>query len=323
VVSCVVYAKFQNMTMKNILYILLFFFFGKAIAQTDNFTSEEIKINELIEGTLLLPDTERPPLVILIAGSGPTDRNGNQAMQKNNSLKFLAEGLYKENIATFRYDKRILKIMKMGKIDETKIDFDHFVEDARDILNFFKNDNRFGNIILLGHSQGSLVGILAAIDGADGLISLAGAGQAIDDVIVAQLEKQAPGLKDNARQSFDDLRVNGVAQNYSPGLASIFRPSIQPFIFSWMKYDPAKEVAKLDIPVLIINGDKDLQVHVSEAEILHAAKPDSKLKIIENMNHIFKEIKGNDLENQKSYNEYNRPVMPQLIEAIRDFISSI
>lgn len=309
--------------MKNLLLVFLLFFFGKAIAQNDAFTSEEIKVNDLIEGTLLIPDTERPSLVILIAGSGPTDRNGNQAMQKNNSLKFLAEGLYKENIATFRYDKRILKIMKMGQIDETKIDFDHFIEDATDVLNFFKSDNRFDQVIILGHSQGSLVGMVAAQNGADGFISLAGAGQAIDDVIVAQLEKQAPGLKENARQSFDDLRVNGVAQNYSPGLASIFRPSIQPFIFSWMKYDPSEELAKLDVPVLIVNGEKDLQVHVSEAEILHAAKPGSKLEIIGDMNHIFKEIKGNDLENQKSYNEYNRPVMPELIEVISSFMSSI
>lgn len=295
-----------------------------AQAQKSTYTSEDVKVTSLIEGTLLVPESDgKIPLAIIIAGSGPTDRDGNQMMMKNNSLRYLAEGLYDKKIATFRYDKRILKIMKMGKIDETKINFDHFIEDAVDILDHFKNDERFSKITLIGHSQGSLVGILAAQTGVDGFISLAGAGQSIDDVIVDQLDNQAPGLKENARKSFDDLRVNGVAQNYSPGLASIFRPSIQPFIFSWMQYDPAAEIAKLDASVLIINGDKDLQVQVSEAEKLHVASPGSQLEIIENMNHIFKEIKGNDMENSKSYNEYARPVMPEVVDIISNFISQI
>lgn len=307
-------------TMNKVLYITLMFCFGITFAQKESIISEEITVTNLIEGTLLIPEVENPPLVILIAGSGPTDRDGNQPMQKNNSLRFLAEGLHQKNIASFRYDKRILKIMKMGQIDESKIDFDHFIEDADAVITFFKNDERFSKVVILGHSQGSLVGMIAAQNSADAYISVAGAGQAIDDVIVDQLEKQAPGLKDNARQSFDDLRVNGVAQNYSPGLSSIFRPAIQPFIFSWMKYDPKEELSKLDVPVLIVNGDKDLQVQVSEAELLQNAKPEAKLMIIENMNHIFKEIEGNDLENQKSYNEYDRPVIPELIDQISAFV---
>ena len=241
-------------------------------------------------------------------------------MMKNNSLKLLAEGLYDNKIASFRYDKRLIKIMKMGQIQEEKIDFDHFVEDALAILDHFKGDDRFNKIYVLGHSQGSLVGMMAAKERADGFISIAGAGQPIDDVIVYQLEKQAPGLKENARQSFDDLRVNGVAQNYSPGLASIFRPSIQPFIFSWMRYDPAVELAKLDMPVLIVAGDQDLQVQLAEADLLKAAKPEAEVKIIRKMNHIFKEIEGDDIENSKSYNEYNRPVIPELILVVTNFI---
>ncbi len=318
----VLYAEPKSQYMIRYLSVFLILISLTLSAQNDNYRSEEVKIGSLIEGTLMIPEVDDPSLVIMIAGSGPTDRNGNQAMQKNNSLRFLAEALYKENIATFRYDKRIIKIMKMGQIDETKIDFAHFVEDAREVLAHFRNDERFGKVVILGHSQGSLVGMIAAQDGADAYISIAGAGQAIDDVIVAQLAQQAPGLEENARQSFNDLRMNGVAQNYSPGLSSIFRPSIQPFILSWMKFEPQQELAKLNIPVLVINGDKDLQVLVSEAEMLAAAKSDAKLVIIENMNHIFKEIKGNDLENQKSYNEYNRPVMPELIEEITSFLSS-
>ena len=306
--------------MKNLLIAFCFLCFGNSIAQNP-FMSEEIAVTPLIEGTLLLPETsEKKPLVIIIAGSGPTDRNGNQNMMKNNSLKFLAEELYNKGIATYRYDKRILKIMKSGTIDEKKIKFDDFIDDAIAVTDYFQNDTRFEKIFILGHSQGSLVGMIAAKDKADGFISIAGAGQEIDDVIVDQLSKQAPGLVENARKSFDDLRVNGVAQNYSPGLASIFRPQIQPFIYNWMQYNPQEELDKLSIPVLIINGDKDLQVQVSEAEKLQAVKPDAMYKVIPKMNHVLKEIEGNDLENSKSYNQYNLPVSKELITTITQFI---
>ncbi len=307
--------------MKHTFLIFLLVFGIIATAQNKPYNSEDISITPLIDGTLLTPETNgKIPLAIIIGGSGPTDRNGNQQMVVNNSLKFLAEGLYKNGIATFRYDKRIVKQMKLRTVNEKNIRFDDFIDDAIAILKYFKKDQRFSKIYIIGHSQGSLVGMMAAQSGADGFVSIAGAGQEIDDVIVDQLAKQAPGLVDNARTSFDDLRANGVAYNYSPGLASIFRKDIQPFIYTWMQYDPKVEIAKLNIPVLIINGDKDTQVQVSEAELLKNAKPDAEYIIIPKMNHIFKEIEGNDLENSKSYNIYNLPVMPELVEVISSFI---
>lgn len=307
--------------MKYFLPLLFTFCFGMASAQEHTYVSEEVSITRLIDGTLLIPKTiEKPPLAIIIGGSGPTDRNGNQQMMVNNSLKFLAEGLYINGIATFRYDKRIVKQMKLHAVDEKNIRFQDFIEDAMAVLAHFEKDSRFSKIIVIGHSQGSLVGMVAAQQSADGFITIAGAGQEIDDVIIDQLAKQAPGLVDNARTAFDDLRANGVALNYSQGLASIFRKEIQPFVYTWMQYDPKVEIAKLAIPVFIINGDKDIQVQVSEAELLHRAKPGAAFKIIPKMNHIFKEIDGNALENSKSYNIHNLPVMPELIDAISDFI---
>jgi hypothetical protein len=307
--------------MKNCFLIFLFFFGIIVTAQNKDYKSEDLSITSLIDGTLMVPEaTGKLSLAILIGGSGPTDRNGNQQMLMNNSLRFLAEGLYKDNIATFRYDKRIVKQMKQRSIEEKNIRFGDFIIDAVAILEYFKKDSRFSKIYFIGHSQGSLVGMVAAQSGADGFVSIAGAGQEIDAVIIDQLAKQAPGLTDNARDSFDDLRANGVAYNYSPGLASIFRKEIQPFIYTWMQFDPQLEITKLKIPVLIINGDKDIQVQVSEAELLKNAKPDAEYKIIPSMNHIFKKIKGNDLENSKSYNIYNLPVMPELINTVSDFI---
>lgn len=301
--------------------IFFIFFFGIASAQKKIYNSEDLGITPLIDGTLLFPaTTEKIPLAIIIGDSGPTDRNGNQQMMENNGLRQLAEGLYESNIATFRYDKRIVKQMKRRTLNEKNTHFGDFIEDAATVLLYFKKDQRFSKIYIIGHGEGSLVGMVAAQNGADGFVSIAGAGQEIDDVIVDQLAQQAPGLVDNARSAFDDLRANGVAFNYSPGLASIFRTELQPFIFSWMQYNPKVEITKLNIPVFIINGDKDLQVQVSEAEHLKSVSPNAEYKIIQNMNHIFKKIDGNDLENSKSYNIHNMPVMPELINSISDFI---
>lgn len=306
--------------MKTISYFLLLFS-TIVMAQNTSFISEEVSINKLIDGTLLTPEAHTPvPLAILIAGSGPTDRDGNQPMMKNNSLRFLAEGLYQHDIASFRYDKRIVKQIHDRTVNEENIRFDHFIDDAIDVLNHFKNDERFSKIYIIGHSQGSLIGMVAAQEGADGFISIAGAGQEIDDVIVDQLSKQAPGLVDNARTAFDDIRATGISTNFHPGLASIFRREIQPFLMSWMQFNPKEEIAKLDMPVLIINGDKDLQVQISEAELLKAAKPDAEFVIIPKMNHILKEVEDMSLENQKTYNQYNLPVIPILIDTISDFI---
>ncbi|TDI78887.1 MAG: alpha/beta hydrolase [Bacteroidetes bacterium] len=307
--------------MKPFICLLFLVITGLSFSQKGKTTAKDISVSPYIDGTILLPDgVENPKLAIIIAGSGPTDRNGNQQMISTNSLKYLAEGLSENGIATFRYDKRIIKQMKDRTLTEESIRFDDFIEDAIAVVDYFIRSKAFSNIYIIGHSQGSLVGMIAARGRVDGFISIAGAGQGIDDVIIDQLDNQAPGLKDNARQAFDDMRANGLAVNYSPGLASIFRKSIQPFMLTWMRFDPKIEIAKLDIPVLIINGEKDLQVQVSEAEKLKAAKPDAQYEIIAGMNHILKKIDGDDIENSKSYNEPKRPVIREVIDLIHAFI---
>lgn len=306
-------------------WLVLLFFPLSVMAQFDGpkkKVTNDLKISPEIEGTILLPENiERPPLAILIGGSGPVDRDGNQPMVKNNSLKLLAEGLVKKGIATFRYDKRIVKQLQKGVFTEENIRFEDFIRDAIDVIDYFKRSNAFSKLVVVGHSQGSLVGMVASYDKADAFVSIAGAGQEIDDVIVDQLEKQAPGLKDNARSAFDDLRANGIAVQYSPGLASIFRASLQPFLISWMKYNPQEELSKLEMPILIVNGTKDLQVQVSEAELLHKAKPGAAFKIIDGMNHIFRKIEGDDIDNSKTYSNPSLPIMEELVDTLADFIN--
>src|SRR5690606_21541536 len=199
-----------------------------------------------------------------------------------------------------------------------------FVTDVNSIISYFKNDDRFNKVILAGHSEGSLIGMLAAAEGdVDAYISLAGAGRPIHKIIVEQIAKQSPELSENAKIAFDEMLETGTTTNYSPYLESVFRASVQPFMHSWMKFDPAAEVAKLEIPVLIINGSFDIQVDVQDAEILNEAAKNSKIVILEKMNHIFRKIEGENLENTKAYNEPQRPLHPELIPVISEFVKSL
>ena len=310
--------------MKNVIFSLCFVLLNLVVtAQDTSFTAEDIRINNFVEGTLLVPNSaEKPPLVIMIQGSGPTDRNGNQSFMQNNSLKKLAQDLAEEGVASFRFDKRILK-MSQNKINEEDMRFDDFVTDVSSVLAHFDNSQLFGKTILLGHSQGSLIGMLAAKDKADALISIAGAAKPIDSIITDQIALQMPALKENVEQTFSEIRQTGSSQNYNAVLESIFRPSVQPFILSWMQYNPKEEIAKLEMPVLIINGNKDLQVMPSEAEALKASNPEAELLILDNMNHVFRKIEGSELENSKSYNEPNLPLHPELVPAIAEFIKTL
>jgi len=305
----------------NLLFIICCLW-NPIFGQESSFTVKEITINEFVDGTLLIPtNSEKPNLAIIIAGSGPTDRNGNQNMLKNNSLKKLAEGLSSKEIATFRYDKRIVKQIRKGNVD-MNIRFDDFITDAISAFNFFKNSNAFNQIYVIGHSQGSLVGIIAAKEGADGFISLAGAGKSIDEVIIEQVTNTAPMFTKDTKRVFSILRDGKTTTDFPQALISIFNLEVQPFMMSWMAYNPQKEISNLEIPILIINGTKDLQVSEDEANLLHTANSNATLSIIENMNHILVPIAGDTLENSKSYNESQRIISEKLIQSIITFVNN-
>ncbi len=309
---------FMKFKLFFVLYLMSFCIFSQELT----FTPKDITINEFIDGTLLIPnDVEKPNLAIIIAGSGPTDRNGNQNMLKNNSLKKLAEELSKEGLATFRYDKRIVKQIRKNNVD-MNIRFDDFITDAISVLNYFKNNDAFNKVYIIGHSQGSLVGIVAAKEGADGFISLAGAGKPIDEVIIDQVTATAPMFTEDTKRVFSIMKEGKTTTDFPQALISIFNLEVQPFMMSWMAYNPQEEIRDLEIPVLIINGTKDLQVSEDEANLLHSANTNSTLKIIEKMNHILVPIEGDTLENSKSYNESQRKISGELIQSIVVFTNN-
>lgn len=285
-------------------------------------TVTEVAVNKLIDGTLLMPTgVDKPNLAILIAGSGPTDRNGNQNFLKNNAIKKIATGLFNNGIASFRYDKRIVKQIKKGKVDPN-ISFRNFVTDAISVIKYFKASNKFNKIYVLGHSQGSLVGLIAANKiNIDGFISLAGAGRSIDEVIKEQINKTAPMFNADTEIVLKSLKSGKTTDNFPEALASIFNKDVQPFMISWMRYNPVEEIKKLSAPALIINGTKDLQVDKSEAELLKNAATNAQLKIIENMNHVLVTVEGDDLENSKTYNKPKLPLADGLVNTVSEFIN--
>jgi len=311
--------------MKNLFQIILILIVTISYSQENKITSQEIEVNSLIKGTLFSPEkvTKKTKLVILIAGSGPTNRSGNSTVAgANNSLKFLAEGLAQNGIAVFSYDKRIFAQMISKTLDEKSLSFEDFINDAKDVITYFQTQKKYSKIIIAGHSEGALIGMVAGLNTTNGYISLDGAGRGIDEVLSEQIAKQAPSLKDTVDKGLATLKEGKTFENKNPMLASLFRESVQPYMISWIKYDPRVEIKKLSIPILLINGTKDIQVPTTDAELLHAANPKSELKLIENMNHIFKEIKVEE-ENLKSYSNPNLPVMPELIYTMVTFVKSI
>ena len=305
--------------MKNILFILTLL-----ISFSTLLIAQELNINYHIQGTLLTPEKKSNTIAIIIPGSGPTDRDGNQNFMKNNSLKFLAQDLVKNNIASYRYDKRALTMLKKGATEKKikQIRFDDFVDDTRKVVAYFRDRDLYDNIFIIGHSQGSLVGMLAATKKVDGFISIAGAGNTIDNVILEQIEKMgAHKLVESAKNSFEIMRKGKIDKNFNPALANIFNLDTQPFMMNWMSYSPNKEIKKLNIPILIINGSNDIQVSIEEAKLLNENSKNSKLVIVEDMNHIFKTVLSKST--QENTKTYNMPLLkndPKLSEAIISFI---
>ena len=278
-------------------------------------------------GSLLLPKSDnRVPVVLIISGSGPTDRDGNNADGgRNDSLKRLAWVLAKHNIASVRYDKRGVAASLAATPDERNLTVEAYVADAQAWGRKLKTDPRFGQLIVLGHSEGALIASLAAPDiDADAVISVSGSARPVDQVIREQLGNRLPQpLMLRSNQLLDSLKAGKTDDNVPPPLQVIFRPSVQPYLISLFRQDPAAAFAKLKMPALIIQGSNDIQVGVNDARLLKAAKPDAELALIEGMNHVMR-IVPNDVKRQlASYKDPQLPLAAELGTRILGFIDGL
>ena len=290
---------------------------------------EEIILNTPtgdIHGQLMLPDSGTPcPVVIIIAGSGPTDMDGNSigTGMRNNSLLYLARELAANGIASVRYDKRGIGKSAAAGAKEEDLRFDHYIDDAAAWADKLADDARFNKIVIAGHSEGSLIGMVAAkrSKAVKGYISIAGAGSPAYEILEKQLQSQPMQIQQESAAICKELREGRTVEQVPFYFSALYRQSVQPYLISWFAYNPAEEITKLDIPVLILQGDKDIQVGTEEADKLHAAQPASSLYIVKDMNHVFKQCSTMDMNEQlKTYSNPEQPIITELVSHIVEFI---
>jgi predicted acyl esterase len=298
---------------------------GKVINTSHEDTVSITRDGGRIYGSMIIPaDKGKSPVALIISGSGPTDRNGNNPMMINNSLKMLADSLAAAGIASIRYDKRGVAASMGSVIAETDLRFEDYVKDAIAWAEFIVEDNSFSNFVIIGHSEGSLIGMIAATQiQVDGFISIAGPGESADLTIKRQLQAQPQFIQDQLNPKIDSLKKGLTIGEVDPAYFALLRPSVQPYLISWFNYDPQIEIKKLKIPVLILQGDTDIQVRTEDAEMLRTANQDAKLVIIKGMNHILKPSSLDRQENIATYSNSDLPIMLELIRSITSFFAEL
>ena len=301
-------------------------------AQSNDFIEKDVAIaagQDSLRGKLLLPavKSEAQHVVIIIAGSGPTDMNGNTTVggsMNNNSLKMLAEALAHEGIASLRYDKRGVASSASSGSREADLRFDHYVDDAAAWADFLQTVGKWQTTTIIGHSEGALIGMIAAQRSkyVTNYVSIAGAGRLAYQIIEEQLAQQPEEILRLVKTYNATLCLGITLNNVPQYLEALYRPSVQPYLISWFKYNPTTEIGKLKIPVLILQGDTDIQVSTTDAQLLKQAAPEAKLCIILGMNHVLKPC--DSMSPQAQLTTYSNPTLqlhkdliPEIVKFIR------
>src|SRR3954452_19515174 len=261
---------------------------------------------------------EKPPVALLIAGSGSTDRDGNGPQIKPATLKKLSEQLAARGIATLRYDKRGAGGWKpeFGRPEDFR--FKDYVDDAVALVDYLRGSGKFSRIILAGHSEGGLVAILTARRvQIDRLILLATAARRQGDLLKAQLEKTvAPALFAPIAKAIDTIMSGQIVDPTPPGLS--LTPSMQPGIASAFLEDPIDPLKQIILPVLIVGGGRDRQLARLDLVALAAAAPAAKTLWLPGMNHVLVDV-VDEADDAAAYNQPERPLDPDMIESVAAF----
>lgn len=284
-----------------------------------------------LNGTLTTSTTSisksKGPVALIIAGSGPIDQDGNAPTPTgtNNSLKLLAAALADAGFASVRYDKRGVAGSAGAVRHESELRFEDYVQDAAAWVEALAKDSRFSGVIVIGHSEGSLIGMLAAQrTPALAFISIAGPAEGAAAVLRRQLLGRLPSdLAANSEAILSSLEAGKLSEQVPPALLTLYRPSVQPYLISWFRYTPTIELAKLRIPCLILQGDTDMQVSISDAEALHAAGSKCRLKLVPGMNHVMKLVPADQAKQLASYGNPTLPVAEELVKTLMDFLTEI
>jgi uncharacterized protein len=299
-----------------------FAFLGLAVL-TAHASAEETRIRVgAIDAVLATPpDVDRPPVALLIAGSGSTDHDGNGPQIKPATLKKLSEQLVARKIATLRYDKRGAGGWKpeFGRPEDFR--FKDYVDDAAALVDYLRSNGKFSKVILVGHSEGGLVAILTTRRVAvDRLVLLATAARRQGDLLKAQLEKTvAPDLFAQIAKAIDTIMSGQIVDPTPPGLS--IPPSMQPGIASAFLEDPIDPLKQIIQPVLIIGGGRDRQLARLDLVALAAAAPAAKTLWLPEMNHVLVDV-ADDADDVAAYNQPERPLDPDMIESVAAFIAA-
>ena len=281
-----------------------------------------------LAGTLLDPGKDAPA-VLMIPGSGPTDRDGNNPLGvKGGVYRQLAEALAAKKVATLRIDKRGMFGSKAAIADANAVTIGDYAADAHAWVDMVRAKTGRRCVWLLGHSEGALVALQAAQNptGICGLVLVAGAGRPLGEVIRAQLRANpanAP-LLPQGEAALDQLEAGKrVPAAAIPALLQpLFNERVQGYLIDMFQHDPAKLIAAVKLPVLIVQGDKDIQVSVSDAELLKRAQPVATLKLLPGINHVLKSVASDDrAANVATYGDANLAISPAVPDAIAAFVS--
>lgn len=276
-----------------------------------------------IYGGYDIPEGKGPwPIVIVQPGSGPTDRDGNNPQLKNNSLKMLGEGLREKGFAVLRFDKRGIaaSAKSLGKIEDLRIE--HYANDVVEWTKLIRADKRFSKVAFIGHSEGSVIGTIAAKDAKfDAYVSLCGPGRPFDVLVVEQVSKDSEDLGKKSGEIMAAIAKGEEPKDVPAVLQGLFNKPTRPYVRSMLAHDPAKSFGALLCPALIVSGTTDIQVAEADFKALAVANPKARAIRIERMNHVLKEFeKTNKLLQMGSYMDPKQPLHPKLIDSISPFL---
>jgi pimeloyl-ACP methyl ester carboxylesterase len=280
-----------------------------------------------LHGTIDLPPGEGPwPVVLIHPGSGPTDRDGNQPKMKNDSLKMLGHALAAKGIACLRIDKRGIAASARAMGKESDLRIETYAGDVAAWLWQLRTDRRFTKVGLIGHSEGVLIGLLAAqTQEVDAFVSLCGMGRKAGDIIRAQLKGKLPeDLAKRNEEILQALEAGKMVEDVPTALTPLYRKSVQPFVISMLKRDSAVELGKLECPVLVVTGTHDVQVPPSEGDTLAAGSKRARHVTIKNMSHVLKETDKTAVIAQhfSVYTDPKIPLHPQLAGELAGFLTA-
>jgi len=283
----------------------------------------------LLKGSWTGPEGAQVPVVLMIPGSGPTDRDGNNPRGlKAASLRLLAEGLAARGIASVRIDKRGMFASAGAVPDPNKVTIDDYAADARSWITAIRAKTGARCVWLLGHSEGGTVVLTTAAASADGLcgvITVSAPGRPLGEVIRAQIRASPadPPLLAEADRAIDSLEAGRTfpGTGLTPPLPMLFADPIQPFLINAFAKNPARLAAAVTKPMLIVQGEADLQVTVEDAQKLKAGQPRATLVLLPGVSHVLKVVEGDSRgANLATYADPNLPIAPGVVSAVAEFI---